>query len=302
MKYNPHEELLCLSFILLFMTGCTTFQIIDLKPQALNSGYPEYSTNEIAGIESIHVIDSEYRDAWEWEQGLADALRDEGVFKSVSHSNIDKENVDILIRGEVGGEFRYHGAKNFFTWWPGPFILAHNWRGTRYIYDAHAEIKTIDASTGQLLGEYHAESSHELIHKSNNPGPIAAALVIIPGVIKGGISVSPRKKYRQQMYEVAYPNLWKKIAIKIDEDQSKKHSQRIASLEGKCGRALDEAPEVGMIWSEFTSCQTRKYRLLGQELIESGVVSVYIRNDRYFRVHVSKDGRIVRWYVKKQRK
>lgn len=302
MNYNPHKKLLFLLFILLFITGCTTFDIVDLKPQALPSSNSEYSTTAIAGVETIYVIDSEYRDASGWEQGLAEALRDEGVFISVSHPYINKENIDILFSGEVEGEFRHHGAKNFFTWWPGPFIFAHNWRGTRYIYDARADIKAIDASTGELLGEYHAESSHELIHQSNNPGPLISALVIIPGIIKGAISVSPREKYRQQMYEVAYPNLWKKIAIKIDEDQSKKHSQRVASLEGKCGRHLDEAPEVGMVWSEFTSCQTRKYRLLGQELIESGVVSVYIRNDRYFRVHISKDGRIVRWYVKKQRK
>lgn len=298
MKYYPYK-LVCLSFILLFMTGCTTFQIVDLKPQASTISNPEYSTNAIAGVETMKVMHSEYKDAGEWHQGLADALRDEGVFKTVSHPYIDKENIDVLIRGEVGGDFRHHGAKNFFTWWPGPFVFAHNWRGTRYIYDAYANVKVTDANSGELLGEYHAESSHELIHKSNNPGPIISALIIIPGVIKGAMSVSPREKYRQQMYEVVYPDLWKKIANKIDEDQSKKHFQRVAALKEKCGLRLDAAPEVGLVWSEFASCQTRNYRLLGQEPMESGVISVYIRNDRYYRVHVAKDGRIVRWYMKK---
>ena len=278
MKYYPQKMFLCLSFFLLFMTGCTTFQIVDLKPQALISSNPEYSTNAIAGVETMSIIHSEYSDAGQWQQGLADVLRDEGVFKSVSHPYIDKDNIDILISGDVGGDFRHHGAKNFFTWWPGPFIFAHNWRGTRYIYDAYANVKVTDANSGEILGEFHAESSHELIHKSNNPGPIIGALVILPGVIKGGMSVSPRVKYRGQMYEVAYPNLWKKIAIKIDEDQSKKYNQRVSSLKEMCGLRLDQTPEVGMIWSDFISCQTRNYRLLGQEPMASGVVSVYVRN------------------------
>ncbi len=281
------------------MTGCTTFQIVDLKPQVLVSGNLEHSVNSIAGIETIRVIDSEYRDAGEWEQGLADVLRDKGVFKSVSYPYIDKGNIDIIISGEMEGEFRHHGAKNFFTWWPGPLLLAHSWRGTRYIYDAHADIKAIDANTGELLGEYHAESSYELIHRSYNPGHVLGALLIIPGVVKGGINVSPREKYRQQIYEVVYPNLWEKIAINMDEDLSKKQSQRIVSLKDKCGRHFDETPEIGMVWSEFISCQTRKYGFSGQETIEGSVVSVYTSNDRYFRIYVAKGGHITRWFVKK---
>lgn len=194
------------------------------------------------------------------------------------------------------------GQRIFLPGWPGPFIFAPNWRGTRYIYDAHADIKLTDASSGEFLGEYHAESSHELIHKSNNPGPIFAAITIIPGLIKGGMSVSPRTKYRQQMYEVAYPNLWKKIAIQIDEDQSAKYFQKKAALESDCGIHLNQVPEVGMFWPDFIYCQTYKYNLLGQEPMESGVVSVYTRDDRYYRIHVSKDRYIIRWFVQKKRK
>jgi len=141
-----------------------------------------------------------------------------------------------------------------------------------------------------------------LIHVSGNPFPILGALFIIPGVIKGAMAVSPRAKYRQQMYGVAYPNLWKKIAIQIAEDQSKRDAERMSALQKKCGIHIDEDPEIGIFWAEFASCQTRKFRLLGQEPLESGVVSVYISDDRSLRIHVANDGRIIRWYIPKKRK
>ncbi len=70
------------------------------------------------------------------------------------------------------------------------------------------------------------------------------------------MSVSPRAKYREQMYEVAYPDLWKKIATKIGEDQSKKYSQKFAALQNRCGSHLDQAPEVGLLRSEFIACRS----------------------------------------------
>lgn len=100
----------------------------------------------------------------------------------------------------MSGDFRDNAAKNFFTWWRGAIVFTHNWRSSRYIYDVLADIEVIDA-----------ESSHELVHKSGNPFPFLAASAIVPGVIKGNLSSSPRLKYRQQMYDVAYPNLWKKL-------------------------------------------------------------------------------------------
>jgi hypothetical protein len=250
----------------------------------------------------MDVVDSEYHDAGKWEQGLTEALQNEGVFNTVYHSNIDKEKIDILISGEVGGSFQHNGAKNFFTWWPGAIILAHGWRGTRYTYDAYADVKLIDVHTGEILGEYHADSSHILIHRSYGPGPVLGALVFVPGIIKGSVSASPRAQYRQQIYEVAYPNLWKKIAVRIAEDQSKKYSQKMSSLKVQCGEHLDEAPKIGMVWSEFVTCQTQTYRLLGKEAMDSGVVTVYVSNDRHYRLHVATDGRIVRWYILKQHK
>jgi len=69
------------------------------------------------------------------------------------------------------------------------------------------------------------------------------------------VSTFPRPLYREQIYEVVYPALWKKMAILIDEGQSKIYSQRIASLKDQCGIRFNEEIAVGMIWSEFVSCQ-----------------------------------------------
>ena len=149
MNLSRCKLLLYFSFIVLTMSGCSSLRIADLKPETLTSNSIKASTNVIVGIESIATIDSEYHDAGKWEQGLAEALRNEGVFSTVYHPNIDKDKIDILISGKVGGSFQYSGAKNFFTWWPGAIILAHGWRGTRYTYDAYADVKLINVHTGR---------------------------------------------------------------------------------------------------------------------------------------------------------
>lgn len=91
-----------------------------------------------------------------------------------------------------------------------------------------------------------------------------------------------------------------KIAVRITEDYVKMHSQRNARLQEKCGSHLDRKPQIGMVWSVFISCQTRQFRLLGQESMASVVVSVYLNDDKALRLHVTNDGRIVRWYVPKR--
>ena len=173
MKFRLNIILLSYAFLI---SGCTTFQIVDLNSKFLPSTTGKAKTNIVVGIDSLSV-GGKYTDAGKWQQGLVDVLSNEGVFRKVSHPYLKNENVDLIIRGEVGGDFRHHGAKNFFTWWPGPFILTHHWRGTRYIYDAYADIDVIDINSGDVLGSYHAESSHELIHKSASPGPFFAALI-----------------------------------------------------------------------------------------------------------------------------
>ncbi len=134
------------------------------------------------------------------------------------------------------------------------------------IYDAHTE---------EILGKFHAESSYELSHKSGNPFPFVGALMVIPGVIKGSLSASPRSKYRYQIYEATYQNLWKRIAVLIAKDQSKIQAQRNTQLQEKCSQRLDQKPKIGLVWSKFISCQTNKYRLLGEETMESDIVAYY---------------------------
>ncbi len=78
---------------------------------------------------------------------------------------------------------------------------------------------------------------------------------MFPGIIKGSLSVAPRPLYREQIYEVAYPTLWKKMAILIAEDQSKIYSKNMAAMHDECGVHLDEDLKIGMIWSQFVFCQ-----------------------------------------------
>jgi hypothetical protein len=295
-------SLLSVLFTTLLISGCTTFQIIDLNPHT-----PEYAYNggriidQIVGVQQLNVaLSQEYVDADSWQQGLAEALRSENNFANVIYPYQKKEDVNIVIRGNVSGNFRHHGAKNFFTWWPGGLIFAPNWRGTRYIYEARAEVEVVDAQSGKVLERHHAETSHELIHKSSNPGPFFGALILFPGIVKGSLSVSPRAKYRKLMYEEAYSSLWDTLSKSIIASESKRYSQYLKSVQQLCGERLNKEPVQGTKWSEFVSCQTQKYILLGREPSKEGTVSVYLSKNRLLRVHVI-NGNIVRWFRLKKR-
>jgi hypothetical protein len=41
---------------------------------------------------------------------------------------------------------------------------------------------------------------------------------VFPGVIKGAINVSPRLKYREQIYAAVYSDLWRDISSQIASD------------------------------------------------------------------------------------
>jgi len=293
--------LLPLFFLTLFMSGCSSLKVIELNPQPLVSNNVQHDTETIVSMEPIEILAGGYKDAEKWQKGLVDALRDEKIFHIISPSIKDKYT-DLLIRGKVSGIFQPNGAKNFFTWWPGPLIFAQGWRGTRYIYDAISDIEVVDVRSGDILGSYHAESSYELIHKSYNPWHFFGTLFIIPGTIKASISIVPRALYRQKIYEAVYPTLWGKMAHLINEGQAKQFSERIAAQKDKCGVKFNEDISIGMIWTEFASCQTSKFDFLGQQAMESGVVSVYVNKDKSLRVHVANDGRIIRWYIAKHPK
>lgn len=285
----------CIVYILL-MTGCTTFQIVDLNESVANQVGGLKANSDRVGVQPLEVS-NDYGDAVTFQQDLANALRREGVFNNISHPVNANDNVELLIRGKVSGKFRKNGAKNFFTWWPGPLIFAHNWRGTRFVYDAFADIELINAGTGEVLGNYHAESAHELIHKSAGPGPFIGALVIIPGVIKGAVSVSPRGKYRKKLYEATYTGLWHKVAVMIAQDQEVRDANNIAEMQDKCGKEFDAQPQIGGVWANFLACQSRQFRMLGQQPTETGIATVYVSDDQQLQVHVTADGKIVGWYV-----
>lgn len=57
-----------------------------------------------------------------------------------------------------------------------------------------------------------------------------------------------------------------------------------------------------MIWSDFAFCQSSKFDFLGQQLMESTMVSIYLSKDKSLRVHVANDDRIIRWYIAKKPK
>lgn len=302
MILNPHNMLLKLFFIfplIVSFSGCSTIQVVDIDPQALTSTNLNNKINEVVGIELFDADNGGYSDADRWQQGFSEALHNEAIFEAVYQPVVDKRGIDFIIRGNISGSFRPNGAKNFFTWWPGPLIFAQGWRGNRYIYDLRTDVEIIEASSGDIIGKYNAENSHELIHKSYNPWHLFGTLIFVPGIIKGSFAVSPSAQYRQQIYELAYPKLWKNISNRIAEDQLKKYTQRIDSLQNKCGVHFNEELEIGMVWSEYISCQSRKFSFLGQEEQGTGVLSVYMSNDRSLRVHVTDDDRIIRWYIKK---
>jgi len=299
MNLNLTKRFLLATFFLTFLiSGCSSLKVVDLNPQPLVSNNVQHDTDIIVSIDPIEIVAGGYKDAEKWQQGLGDVLRNERIFHIISPSIKDKYT-DLLIRGKVSGIFRHNGTKNFFTWWPGPLIFAQGWRGTRYIYDAISDIEIVDAKSDKVLGSYHAESTYELIHKSYNPWHFFGTLFIIPGTIKAAVSTTPRVLYRQKIYEAVYPALWKKMALLINEGQSKIFSERIATQKDKCGVKFNEDIKVGMIWTEFASCQTSNFDFLGQQTMESGVVSIYVKKDKSLRVHVGSDGRIIRWYIAK---
>jgi len=91
----------------LLISACKTFQIVDLKQQSLTSNNLKHSINSSAGVETIQVAGGGYGDATKWQQGLADALRKEGVFKTVSYPFTE------VLRFFTAPNFFEHAMINF---------------------------------------------------------------------------------------------------------------------------------------------------------------------------------------------
>lgn len=287
---------------IVLLTGCTTFHITNIDSKAVVEDLRADSTiEEVVSVDKMRIgPNNEYGDADSWQQGLSESLKSAGGFKYVASPHFDDADVDIVVRGEVSGEFQNRGFLNFITWWPGPFLFMHNWRGSRFLFDAQADVELFDNRLNTVVGKYHAKTSHELVHRSNNPGPMFAALIVVPGVIKGIMTSWPREKYRRQMYEVAYPDLWKQISQDIAKDQANRHAKRVELLRPKCENRVDQPPVIGMKWEEFISCQTRHFTLLGQQQTDAGLAYIYENLGKSIRIQVI-DGIIARWLTPKKR-
>ncbi len=287
----------------LILSGCTTFQINELDPKTTwEGGQADPTLEEVIGVEKIAITSNdEYGDAENWQQSLSESLKKDGGFNYIVFPYYSEADVDLIVRGQVSGQFRNRGFLNFITWWPGPFLLMHNWRGTRFIFDAQANVELIDKKLNTVIKTYHATTSHEMIHRSNNPGPIFGAVIFIPGVIKGIMSAWPREKYRKEVYEVAYPALWKKISQEIANDQAKRYAEQLTSLRTKCGSQVNETPESGMPWEHYVSCQTRHFVLLGKQNSTAGEALIYENIGKSIRIQVI-DGKIAQWFNPKTKK
>ncbi len=154
-------------------------------------------------------------------EGLADFLVNEQVFRRVVYPfDEGRDKVDVIVQVRASGDFRSGGAKNFFTWFPGGLLLIPNFRGTRWTYDAHAEVNVVDATSGQPVASYTADTTHMSVHQSASPGPFLSAALIIPAVIKGFRVTSPKRPYTDMIYAETYPALWRKITSQMVAQQA----------------------------------------------------------------------------------
>jgi hypothetical protein len=229
-----------------------------------------------------------YSDARTFQTGLGDALRKAGVFQRVRKGRAG-EPTTLELRGDVRGHFESDGAANFFTWFFGPLVFAHNWRGTKHVYVAEAELELVETASGKVVGHYQAEVSYEFQHRSNNPGPILGALLIVPGLVKGAMSVDPREKHRAMIYQEAYPGLWQEVVAQIVADRAPYYHRLARQRRTRCGARYDAPPSPGKPWAEFRECQSRAFNWLRDENTAMGVEHVYQSTDATLRVNVLED-------------
>jgi hypothetical protein len=283
-------------FSCLALSGGCAIKVVNLTP-AMAPGRESAETpfEDTVAVEVLRGTDSGgYEDAADFQQGLAQALREGRVFRRITDPQAADYQVDFVLRGTVGGEFHSSSLLNFITWFPGPIVLMHHWRGTRFTYDARADIEMVDARTEMVVGRYHVENREELIHRSANPFHGLGAILILPGVLKGVSSISPSERYRSLLYAAAYSKLWDPLVAQIIADRGPYYAKRRRERIERCGGKLNEPPIVGTAWAEFTACQTGRFRPRREEDTPEGRVTVYMNEAGSIEVHV-RDGSIVRW-------
>jgi hypothetical protein len=281
--------LLVATFALL-ASGCAMTFTEKKLPALPAFSRAELPLDESIRLERFDVTERKYQgEANGWQQGLAEKLRRENIFENVVSPKQKHDSVDLILRGEIRADFGGSGFLNFITWFPGPFIFMHNWRGTRFNYDVTADLELVDAQTGEVVGEYLIEASKIMAHRSSNPGPMFGALLIIPGVVKGAISANPRYKYRTTLYEKVYADLWRHVAAEIAIDRSQEMLFRRDALRERCGARFNAGPVIGTSWSEFVDCQERKFYFTGEESTSNGPVRLYQKSNSPIRIGVTND-------------
>lgn len=209
-----------MSLCFLLLSGCSSLKVTSLdqntKPLTINQ-----RVMATAGIERNQLgQNDESPEVNEWSNKFPEVLKKEGVFSEIIYPYKRNDVVDLIVHSTTTGKFRDGGAANFFTWWPGPFIFAQTWRGTQFTYDLAADVELTDGRTNKVVGKYHAETSYKLVHSSWSAFHILGTAILIPGIIKGSLSTSPRGTYLTEIYKKAYPEIWMKIAASISEDQA----------------------------------------------------------------------------------
>jgi hypothetical protein len=277
-----------------FLVACAA-KVVNLEPDAMPGRYePESPFPESVGVERCSMSGALLREEEICSAGLAAALWDDRVFRNVNHPYEGRTEVDLILKSEIEGYWRHGGFLNFITWFPGPLLFMHNWRGTRFIYEADAKVELVDAETMQTIGTYRGSTSQQLIHRSTNPGPMFGALIVIPGVVKGATNVRPREKYRAMIYEATFRDLGQIVAAELVEERRSFYAERDESMRARCESRLDAPPAVGQRWEDFESCQSARFEASGESHLAEGTASIYSNDDRSVNVYVI-DGAIVRW-------
>lgn len=275
------------------LAGCA-LKVIDLDPLGEIDPAGKVPFADIAMVEEIHGEPGRWDDAGPYQRGFRHAMRNAKLFHRVVAPDSLDFTPDLVVRGEVAGEFAYSGGLNFMTWFPGPFLLMHNWRGNRYEYATNAEIDLVDARTGEPIQHYRVEARHRLIHQSSSPFPIFGAALVFPGIIRGAQNARPRLLYRQELYDQAYADLWQKVIEEIRAERAPHYAARRKEKMDRCGADFNARPAVGHRWSDFVSCQDLGYYARGEHGTPDGVETLYSDGDALLEIFVI-DGRIVRW-------
>lgn len=292
---------LCAMFISL-LVGCAP-TIVNLEEP---SGFPRRAAplELVAKIESFEVVPAEgngFEHERFVERGLADELREANLFSTVVYPAGEWTEADVTLRGRVSHRWPSVAGDVFVTHFPGGLIFMPSWHGLQYPFEAKATVDLIDGRSGSVVETYEASTSHQFVHKSANPAHFLGAAVIVPAVVRGAVLGHARGKRRTLTYEVAYPELWRKIVQQIAADDLRVDrrlegpADRGPSRSTGCEGDLAGPPRIGEEWERYRSCSESRFRLTGQIQLPEGVASIYQEDaSDGIEVYVV-DGNVLRW-------